>query len=503
MSAGSSKELSRKLGARGWLGMALPKAYGGGERSVVERFVVVEELLRRGAPLESHWTADRQSGPVINRFGSEELKRRFLPAISRGELTFSIGMSEPDAGSDLASVACRATKVDGGYELSGTKIWTSNAHFADYAIVLCRTSDAEDRHAGLSQLIVDLHSPGVTVNPIPFLDGTEDFNEVVFDGVFVPEDLLLGGEGQGWAQNTSELSFERAGPERWISPYLVVEHFVREYGDDLGVDAVRFLGDSVARWWGDPSGVAHRRAHDRRREAAVGRVRARQRPRHAVRARGDGAHPDPGRRRAVARVVVDVPAPARAGGARRAVVDRARRHQRDPPRRDREGAAMTVDPLLLETAERAFADTCTHEAIQAAERDGWAPTIWDTAAGIGLPWIGVPDAAGGAGGTVADGVAVLGVAGRHAAPIPLAETGLLAGWLLAAAWAAGRARGPPRWCPDGAEDDLRFDGGRRPGHCAPGGVGSCRRADRRAGRRQGRVDRAGPRAHRARREPRG
>ena len=249
MASGSSKELSRKLGERGWLGMALPKEYGGGERSVVERFVVVEELLRRGAPLEHHWTADRQSGPVINRFGSEELKRRFLPLVCRGEVTFSIGMSEPDAGSDLASVACRAVKVEGGYELSGTKIWTSNAHFADYAIVLCRTSDADDRHAGLSQLIVDLHSPGVTVNPIPFLDGTSDFNEVVLDAVVVPGDLLLGGEGQGWAQNTSELSFERAGPERWISPFLVVEQFVREHGEELGVDAMRFLGDSVARWW--------------------------------------------------------------------------------------------------------------------------------------------------------------------------------------------------------------------------------------------------------------
>ncbi|HXY91908.1 MAG TPA: acyl-CoA dehydrogenase family protein [Acidimicrobiia bacterium] len=249
MAAGASKELSRKLGARGWLGMALPKAYGGGERSVVERFVVVEELLRRGAPLEHHWTADRQSGPVINRFGTEALKLRFLPLVCRGEVTFSIGMSEPDSGSDLASVATRAVKVDGGYELSGTKIWTSNAHFADFAIVLCRTSDAEDRHAGLSQLVVDLHSPGVTVNPIPFLDGTQDFNEVVFDAVFVPEDMLLGTEGQGWAQNTSELSFERAGPERWISPYLVVEHFLREHGDALGSDAVRFLGDAVARWW--------------------------------------------------------------------------------------------------------------------------------------------------------------------------------------------------------------------------------------------------------------
>jgi alkylation response protein AidB-like acyl-CoA dehydrogenase len=249
MASGASKELSRKLGARGWLGMALPKEYGGGERSVVERFVVVEELLRRGAPLEHHWTADRQSGPVINRFGSEELKRRFLPLVCRGEVTFSIGMSEPDSGSDLASVATRAKKVEGGYELSGTKIWTSNAHLADYAIVLCRTSDADDRHAGLSQLVVGLRSPGVTVNPIPFLDGTQDFNEVVLDAVFVPDDLLLGTEGQGWAQNTSELSFERAGPERWISPFLVVEHFLREHGDELGSDATRFLGDAIARWW--------------------------------------------------------------------------------------------------------------------------------------------------------------------------------------------------------------------------------------------------------------
>jgi alkylation response protein AidB-like acyl-CoA dehydrogenase len=249
MASGASQELSRKLGARGWLGMALPREYGGGERSVVERFVVVEELLRRGAPLEHHWTADRQSGPVINRFGSDTLKQRFLPLVCRGEITFSIGMSEPDSGSDLASVATRATKVADGYELTGTKIWTSNAHFADYAIVLCRTSDADDRHAGLSQLIVDLHSPGVTVNPIPFLDGTQDFNEVVFDAVFVPDDLLLGTEGQGWAQNTSELSFERAGPERWISPFLVVEHFLREHGDALGIDAVSFLGETLARWW--------------------------------------------------------------------------------------------------------------------------------------------------------------------------------------------------------------------------------------------------------------
>jgi alkylation response protein AidB-like acyl-CoA dehydrogenase len=216
----------------------------------VERLVVVEELLRRGAPVESHWTADRQSGPVITRFGTEGQKERFLPAICRGELTFSIGMSEPDSGSDLASVRTRATKVEGGWSLSGTKIWTSNAHIADWAIVLCRTSEGSSRHGGLSQLLVDFHSPGLSVNRITFIDGTADFSEVVFDEVFVPDDLLLGVEGQGWAQNTSELSFERAGAERWLSPWLVVERFLVEHGDALGESATSFLGEAIARWWG-------------------------------------------------------------------------------------------------------------------------------------------------------------------------------------------------------------------------------------------------------------
>ncbi len=250
MASEVSREFSRKLGARGWLGMALPAEYGGGDRSAVERFVVVEELLRRGAPVDHHWTADRQSGPMINRFGTEDQKRRFLPAICRGELCFTIGMSEPDAGSDLAGVRTRAAKVDGGWELTGTKVWTSNAHNGDWAIVLCRTGEGGDRHEGLSQLIVDLHAPGVTISPITFLDGSPHFAEMSFERVFVGDDLLLGTEGQGWAQVTSELSFERAGPERWLSPYLVVEQFLREHGPSLGEEAVSFLGASVARWWG-------------------------------------------------------------------------------------------------------------------------------------------------------------------------------------------------------------------------------------------------------------
>ena len=247
---GTSKEFSRRLGELGWLGMALPREYGGGDRSAVERFVLVEELLRRGAPVEHHWTADRQSGPTIARFGSHEQKARFLPAICRGELSFCIGMSEPDSGSDLAAVRSRATKADGGWRLNGTKVWTSNAHRADWMICLCRTTEAENRHSGLSQLLVDLHAPGVAVHPITFIDGTADFNEVVFDDVFIPDELLLGTEGDGWAQNTSELSFERAGPERWLSPFLVVEHFLREHHDRLGEAATTFLGEVTARWFG-------------------------------------------------------------------------------------------------------------------------------------------------------------------------------------------------------------------------------------------------------------
>ena len=250
MSSGPSKELSRELGRRGWLGMALPKQYGGSDRSTVDRLVVVEELLRRGAPLEQHWTADRQSGVVINRSGTEEQKRRFLPQIAAGELCFCIGMSEPDSGSDLASVQSRAVPVEGGWKLNGTKIWTSNAHFADWMICLCRTHDSDNPHQGLSQLLIDMKSPGITINPIVLLDGTADFAEVVFEDEFVPEALLLGQPGNGWEQVTSELSFERAGPERWITPVIIVENFLREHAQDLSPAAVDFLGHSVARWWG-------------------------------------------------------------------------------------------------------------------------------------------------------------------------------------------------------------------------------------------------------------
>lgn len=249
MDADHSPEFSRKLAARGWVGMGVPRQYGGSGRSPVDRFIVVEELLAAGAPIRAHWVSDRQTAPTLLAFGTEEQRRRFLPAIAAGECYFSIGMSEPDAGSDLASVRTRATKVDGGWLVSGTKIWTSNAHLNHFFIVLCRTgAPGTDRHEGFSQLIVDLSSPGVTVNPIPFLDGSHHFNEVVLDEVLVPDDMVLGAVGMGWQQVTSELSHERSGPDRFLSAWQLLETFLAEHPDRAAEVSER-VGQLASRFW--------------------------------------------------------------------------------------------------------------------------------------------------------------------------------------------------------------------------------------------------------------
>jgi len=226
---GWDPEFSRRVGARGWIGMTWPKRYGGHERSFLERYVVLEEMLAAGAPVGAHWVADRQSGPLLLRFGTEAQRERFVPAIARGELAFAIGMSEPDSGSDLASIRTRAVRTDGGYVVNGTKVWTSNAHRAQYAIALFRTAVVPDKkHEGLTQFLVDLKSPGITIRPIINLAGSHDFNEVVFQEAFVPEDMRVGAEGDGWKQVTTELAFERSGPERYLSSMALLLELIRE-----------------------------------------------------------------------------------------------------------------------------------------------------------------------------------------------------------------------------------------------------------------------------------
>lgn len=238
---------SRACGARGWLGMTWPKVYGGHERSALERYVVVEEMLAAGAPVMAHWVADRQSGPQILRHGSERAKRMILPEIAAGRCYFAIGMSEPDTGSDLASVRTRAVKAEGGYRVTGRKVWTSYAHEAHYLIALVRTSGRpEDRHAGLTQLVVDLKSPGIAIRPILNVYGGHDFNEVVFDDVLVPEDMTVGREGEGWAMVTSELAFERSGPDRFMSTYRLLVEAVRELGPEPAAAAAAEIGRLIA-----------------------------------------------------------------------------------------------------------------------------------------------------------------------------------------------------------------------------------------------------------------
>jgi alkylation response protein AidB-like acyl-CoA dehydrogenase len=245
---GMDATFSRKMGERGWIGMTWPKEHGGHERSSLERYVVLEEMLAAGAPVALHWIADRQSGPLIIRVGTDEQKK-ILPRIAAGEVFFCIGMSEPDVGSDLASVRTRAAKVQGGYLVNGTKVWTSFAHKSHYMILFCRTGPAEDRHGGVSQFIVDLHNTsGLSIRPIIAMTGEHHFNEVVFEDAFLPEGALLGREGDGWNQVTSELAFERSGPERFLSSFWLFVELVRALGaepSDAGAIAIGRLTSHI------------------------------------------------------------------------------------------------------------------------------------------------------------------------------------------------------------------------------------------------------------------
>ena len=239
---GFDRDFSRLVGARGWIGMTWPKRYGGGERSGLERHVVLEEMLAAGAPVAAHWFADRQSGPQLLRFGTEQQRREILPRIARGELVFSVGLSEPDAGSDLAAIRTLATPVKGGWSVTGSKVWITNAHRADYMIALLRTElPTEDRRAGLSQFLIDMTWPGIKVRPIE-----AHFNEVFFDNLFLPDDCLIGQVGEGWRQAMAELAHERSGPERFMSSIQLLFLMIRELSNGATDEEIIEIGRLVS-----------------------------------------------------------------------------------------------------------------------------------------------------------------------------------------------------------------------------------------------------------------
>ncbi len=244
---GFNPEFSRTIGARGWIGMTWPKHYGGQARSALERYVVLEECLAAGAPVSAHWVADRQSGPLLLRYGTEAQRETILPRIAHGECYFCIGMSEPDSGSDLASIRTKAVTTDGGYVVNGTKVWTSHAHHCDYMILFCRTGEpGPDRHGGVSQLLIDLKQPGIKIRPIRNLSGDHHFNEVVFLDHFVSKDSLIGALGDGWRQLMNELAYERSGPERFLSSFVLVTELARKIGPNPSEREAVALGRLIA-----------------------------------------------------------------------------------------------------------------------------------------------------------------------------------------------------------------------------------------------------------------
>ena len=245
---GFDAEFSRKLGQRGWIGMTWPKRYGGHERSALERYVVLEEMLAAGAPVAAHWISDRQSGPLLLKVGTEEQRQAILPRIAAGECFFCIGMSEPDVGSDLAAVRTRAVPVDGGFRVSGTKLWTTYGHKSHYMILFCRTGAQEERHAGTSQLLVDLSTPGITIRPVADVSGESHFNEVVFDDVRLPSSVLIGPLNGGWEQVMSELAFERSGPDRFLSSFVLLQELIRALGACRSERALAATGRLVAHF---------------------------------------------------------------------------------------------------------------------------------------------------------------------------------------------------------------------------------------------------------------
>lgn len=240
---------SRRVGERGWIGMTWPKKYGGHERSFLERYVVTEEMRVANAPTRRFFVADRQSGPVLLRYAPEHIKQNILPRICRGEVCFAIGMSEPNSGSDLFAAKTKATRTDGGWLINGTKIWTTSAHIANYMLGIFRTSPPtrENRRHGLTQFLVDMKTAGITVNPIGQINGLREFNEVVFQDAFVPDDHVLGEIDGAWKQATSELAYERSGPERFLETSYVLIELVRALGPEPDLRGAEGVGRLVAQ----------------------------------------------------------------------------------------------------------------------------------------------------------------------------------------------------------------------------------------------------------------
>lgn len=456
------RDVSRRLAERGWVGTTIPEEYGGHPRPAPEQWVIAEELLAGGVPLGGHWICDRQIARMILRFAGPDLKRSLLPLMARGELTVALGMSEPGSGSDLASVRTRADRVEDGWVVNGQKIWTSNAHNAEYALVLCRTDPEAQKHEGLSQLLIDLKTPGVEIRRIPTADGEDDFCEVFFDDVFVPDHHLVGEPGSGWTQITTELSYERAWPDRYLTYMRVLEAFretVADEADDRA--ALETLGGLAARlasirglsWNAVATAIADRDASALAALAKDAGTCFEQALLEAVR-RADprGRRHEPGELREALRVGVAMsPVITIRGGTSEILRGVVGKRLQAPVFRSEERS------LVEESVEELLAGECTVEALTRWDEKGWSAELWGLFDELGFASaLGRDDEEEL---SLADACSLLRLAAYHAAPAPIAESGFLAGWLIERAGATRAAgSGPTAVAPVREGQSAKLDG---------------------------------------------
>lgn len=409
---------TKAMGEQQLIGISWPKEYGGAGLSGLARLVVTEELLRAGAPVAAHWIADRQIGASILEHGSEGVKEKYLPGIASGEITFCLGMSETEAGSDLASVRTTATRTDDGWEITGQKIWTSQAHRSTHAYVLARTSKGASKHEGLTEFIVDMAHPGVEVRPIYDLRGEHHFNEVSFEAVPVAEDHVLGEVGAGWDQVTAQLSLERGGIERVLSTYPLFEAALEEAGTaiDMAVDTgemlarlatLRAMAFDVASSIED----GQRPAFEAAMLKDLGTILERD-VNEFARLLLD-TEPDPrveGAAGLAAQGILAAPGFTIRGGTTEVLRTIIARGLTSGSRGKQEAASdlrAVVDDVLAGRGE---------------EPTEQLPKIWDMVRDLGWTAVGVEEAQGGEGGDLADVVEIVKGIGRHSIPVPLAET---------------------------------------------------------------------------------
>ncbi len=248
-----SQEFSRKMAKKGWIGLTWPKQYGGQGRTYIEKAILLEELLKVQAPVMYHFLADRQVGPGLIHFGSEWQKEYFLPKIVSAETSFCLLFSEPNAGSDLVAVSTTAVKDGDSYVINGQKVWTSWGHKSDYGWMLARTNldNSVPRHLSCSEFIIEMNLPGITVRPIINMVGKHSFNEVFFDNVRVSNKFLVGKENAGFKQIMAQMDYERAGLERVMQNYPILEKlkaYVKEMGKaGLGTELYYWARDAIAQ----------------------------------------------------------------------------------------------------------------------------------------------------------------------------------------------------------------------------------------------------------------